>query len=175
MKKSFCFISWKSSGKRRDKIKKKKKNGSHSFACWLILNFFFLNKSEFVLSIIINYIKPLVFKLDIAILFQSMKILKKRMDRFTEMATTLLPIMENSFLYKTEWVLSNIHHIITIYVEALVLELDITILLQFMKILKKRWEKKNHKNGNCSFANWLIWNFFWKLHENHDHEKKWLE
>ena len=40
--------------------------------------------------------------------------------------------------------------------KPLVFELDMAILFQFMKILKKGWKKKNHKNGTGSFTGQTI-------------------
>ena len=90
----------------------------------------------------INYLKSLVFELDIVILFQSMKILRKRVGKKESQKWQLLirqsTHLINFFFYKSEWVLSTIYHIITIYLEALVFGLDMAILFQFIKILKKR-------------------------------------
>ena len=52
---------------------------------------------------------------------------------------------KNFFLYKSEWTLSIIYRLIMIYLEALVFELDIAILFQSMKILKKNGWTESQK------------------------------
>ena len=66
-----------------------------------------------------------------------------------------------------ELILFNFPHIITIYQEALVFELDMVILFQFPKILKKGWTSSqkqwylfglltNLKNFFLYKSNWLF-------------------
>ena len=90
-----------------------------------------------------------------AILFQFMKILKKEWEKKESQKRQLLfrrsTNSKNFFLYKSEWTLSIIYRLIMIYLEALVLELDMAILFQFMKILKKEWEKKESQKHQLLF------------------------
>ena len=46
-----------------------------------------------------------------------------------------------------------IYYIILNDKNPLIFELDMALLFQFMKILKKEWEKRFNKNGNRSIAN----------------------
>ena len=100
------------------------------------------------------YLEALVFELDIAILFQSMKILKKWMDRITKMATALSLIdpFEKFLLVQVRinlvYHLSNNNKLPTTFSFRVRYSNSVSVY----ENPQKRVEKKYHKNGNCSFV-----------------------